>query len=410
MLKHHFAIYAVMLLCLLALPQLAVSQLTSAVRYTDCINSDNDIRCQNKMVVDVRVRYGEPLIVEAAYLSSLEQRTGGEDQLLETPIQIVIAKTLPKDVFPLTFRHTVRALSSFQAARNGTVSSPYGEYRAYAVGMPRRDYEVNIEVRQGLTLLNQFTLQASHPIHLDRTQAHHILARLQDENTPPVKDGALAGSVLFVPVRQDGTLMPVYEGLLLPQAEAADILDARQLNHLRDADLLRIAENPNKEADYLVKHKLAFKNSIAAMGNSLMLVQEINDRSYSTVHLTIDAAKIGEIRNEAMGWITHASVEPFEAMSQNGKFKVTIGNVGVVPASYLVTIHSCSTAIPPMVTGPYYIAAGTQKTLEVAMPTNFNNASNGSCRVSLTASSGKLLDEVQVLWSTTGSDVSRVQF
>ncbi|HOW52705.1 MAG TPA: hypothetical protein PLV42_11765 [bacterium] len=390
------------------LPQYAVAQEPPAawgVNNVICDNKDGAIDCKDKSMREVAVRYGEPVSLEVEYL--------GYGDLFEEPVVHTFTKTLPKDILPLTFRHTVRALSSFQAAKNGTATSPYGEYRAYDVGAARREYEVNVDISKENVLIYSYTLSADQPSKLFTAGEKPIVTRILGEDLVPVKNGVPAGSILFVPVKQDGTLLPVYEGLLLPRADAAEIIDARQLNQLRDADLDLIAVNPNAEADYLVKYKLAFKDSITAMGNALMLVQQVNDGAFTTLYHETDLAKIQALRFAAIGFVDIPFNPPFEAMSSHGKLKVDIVNWGIVSAGYELTVHDCAHApdMPPMVTGAYYLAPNEMRTIVLDLPTNFAvGIENAYCWVSLKSVSGELFDETKVFVDTTSSDMSRVQY
>ncbi|HNT27474.1 MAG TPA: hypothetical protein PKH10_04755 [bacterium] len=405
MLKHIMTLSLLSVLC--AAAPLSAVESFRAPYTTVCVNSDGVITCEEKTIQEIPLTYGEPVQIEVSYTNTCDATSCST----ETPVLFTLTKSLPQDISPLTFLHTVRTLSALPAAQNGTANSPYAAYRAYTVGAARRDYVVNVTLSQGATVLDTFDISAKEPRRLMIDDDHPVLARLLDETRSPLTDDTPAGGLLFVPVKQDGTLEPVYEGLLLPQAVAADIVDARQLNQLRDADLAKIATDPNAETAYLVRYQRAFRNAVATMGSSLMLVREVPDRAFSTARLELDRAVVGGVRREAVGWIQTAGVEPFEAMSKNGRLSVTVENVGSVTAAYMVSVLDCSSFVGvPIITRFVDVAAGAQSNFVFEIPLSGDTADQQACHVMLQSLTGRVFDDVELFFTPSATDTTRVQY
>lgn len=406
--RKYITIPSLLLLLCGASPTLRAVESFHAPYTTVCVDSDGDVTCEAKSIRDVAVSYGEPALLDIAYATLCDATTCSTGSSL----RFTLTKTLPRDISPLAFLHTVRTLSSLPAAQSGTTNSPYAAYRAYAVGAARRDYAVNITVREGATEIASFVVDAKTPLHLFPDDSQPILARLLDEQSAPLKDDTPAGAILFVPVKQDGSLEPVYEGLLVPQAVAAEIIDARQLNQLRDADLAEIALNPNAEPRYLVRYQRAFKNALAEMASSLMLVRQVRDHAFSTVQLLLDRAVIDLPVVEAVGWIKSVTVPPFEAMSRNGRLRVVVENVGAVRAGYLVSVDDCSSFVGvPIVSRFVELAAGTEDSFEIELPLSGDTAAPQVCHVTLQSQTGRVFDYVDVFFDPTlSSAAERILF
>ncbi len=368
-----------------------------------CVNSDGDETCGNQTIIERKISAYDPINLSIAYIESVS----GSSFMLKDPITMVLNKSLPRDISPLTFLHTVRILSSFPAAQSGTANSPYAAYRAYTVGAARRDYSVNITLSENSVVTASFSVNEQNPRYLFKDDSYPFLVNILDEQSAPLKDDTPAGGILFVPVKQDGSLEPVYEGLLLPQAVAAEIIDARQLNQLRDADLEQVAANPNAETVYLVRNQLAFKNALAEMSSSLMLVRHVRDHAYSTVRLLLKRAQVDIIEFEAVGWLNGASIAPFEAMSRNGRLRVSVQNVGAVRAGYLVSVRDCSSFVGiPIVSRFVELAANTQEVFEIELPLSGDTDSPQVCHVVLQSPTGRVFDDCEVYFDPTSSSAA----
>ncbi len=374
---------------------------------TVCVNSDNDMTCEDRTIKDIQVSYGAPATIDVAYAENCD--SNGCYTL--APVLFKLTKSLPRDISPLTFLHAVRTLSSLPEAQNGTADSPYAEYRAYSVGSARRDYSVNIALSNGETELDSFDLNTKTPQYLLSDDNFPVVARLFDEHISPVKDDTPSGMVLFVPVKPDGSHEPVYEGLLVPQAVAAEIMDARQLNQLRDADLAEVNANPNASTTYLVRYLPAFRNALTDMGSSLMLVRRVNDHSFSTVRLELSLAYIKTHQLEAVGWIKEHFVSPVEAMSGKGKINVTVQNAGALKTGYLISVNDCSFfGGAPVVSRFIELAPGTEGSFEFDLPMNSDTADLQFCYVYLHSLTGRMFDAVDLYWTPTATDTFRTIF
>jgi len=109
--KKMFAQHGLLVL-LLALGVAAISpRLAAAVSVTqaiisDCVDSDDQIVCENKMDLSLEVSYGAGATLQTQYIQRVT-RAGGVVITLEDPLQIRITESEPAWSYPLRYLHTV---------------------------------------------------------------------------------------------------------------------------------------------------------------------------------------------------------------------------------------------------------------------------------------------------------------
>lgn len=438
MLKYCISFLIFIALCATVVPLYGqqVSGFECGIPYsTVCTNSEGIVNCSKKTITDIDVAYGSPVNLAVSYIDFLTTASG-QICSLEEQLDFIITKSQPLNLFPLTFLHTVRTLSSVAGANGGTVNSPYGQYQAYAVETPRRDYQVTVKIMKGSVLFETINLLVDQPI-VQVSNQHVIIASLLGEDVSAAGNSDFTGSVLFLPVKQNGLMEPVWEGLLMPQSLAAGIIDARQLNQLRDADLgvtfYEPAPLPDPESDedpesgpdddivfqpiptakpgYLVKNIPAFTDTNISQWYGYSLVQPIKEIVYSRVRLEMDHAQIGFVDVESVGYMPMAYADNFESLSRAGNIHVGIKNQGTNRAVYQSVIRDCYPGIEiPVISKSIELNPNEEGALVFELPVNQNMQATHYCWVDLISQKGTLFDSVQIYWDTLGSETSRFKF
>ena len=307
-------------------------------------------------------------------------------------------------------------------------------FRGYEIDPPRRSYAITTDIFKGTTLLNTITLSPDYPIFLLKgatNGGHDVLARLLGEDKPSIAPPDLSNYILYVPSSPvDHPLVVDYQNnmLLVPRemvtidgsecnkvgvgfktfraqaavaakSEAGDCF-ANQLYQLHASDLSLLTQDPNAETKYLVTGKKMFKSSLS-FDRSLALVAKSPELTYSTVSLDLDAAQVGSIMNEAIGYIKEAYVKTFTSMSKNGTLVAVIVNAGRIKTDYAVTVKGCQ----PNIVGPIPVQArtvspGEEVEIEFDIAASSNQDASHKCIVTLTASSGRIFDSCDVLFDT----------
>ncbi|MFC1591269.1 hypothetical protein ACFL43_01970 [Thermodesulfobacteriota bacterium] len=181
-----------------------------------------------------------------------------------------------------------------------------------------------------------------------------------------------------------------------------------QLYHKHNGDISKLEAVPTAEADYLINDKKDFSRSMDFKpGMSKILEYKHTSVSNSLVNLVIDApVKVQVVETEVPGIIIDASVLPFSSLSREGTLTADIQNTShnsnfSKTADYLVTVTECNAnildAIPPRAVT---LAAGEQQSLEFNIHTLYNLDTTNSCTLRLQSPSGKLFDEVEVVFNT----------
>jgi hypothetical protein len=175
-----------------------------------------------------------------------------------------------------------------------------------------------------------------------------------------------------------------------------------QLFHKHNSDLQKLIMNPDSETTYLVHGKRWFKGSMDfEQGMKKLLTYKVTSSENSLVSLTVDAETVKVVQTESIGRINYAQVMTFTSMSRNGTMVVAIENRGDLETDYTVTVTNCNMnilhAIPQQsrTLEPFEIA-----TLGFEIYTAFNLATSNQCLASLTSPTGRLYDEVTVIFDT----------
>jgi len=304
------------------------------------------------------------------------------------------------------------------------------QFAGYEIGEYAKDFTITAKFSKGATLLNQISLSPAAPLFLLRglvNGGHDVLAHLQNGITAAASAPDLSNYILYVPTAPpDHPLVVDYKNnmLLVPRemvtvdgsecnkvgtdfrafraqaagaskADAGDCL-ANQLYNLYAQDLALLTYNPNAETKYLVTGKKMFKGMQAEQaGNELSLIHKSTPLEYSIVRLTLDPAVISEVFNDAIGIIESAYVNTFTSMTQEGKLIAVITNVGKIQTDYFVTVTDCSAGvnkgIPPQA---LTLNPQEQGTVEFSIDTTQDMNASSSCVVTLTASNGKIYDQI----------------
>ncbi|MHC4865908.1 MAG: hypothetical protein ACYTEX_17640 [Planctomycetota bacterium] len=188
--------------------------------------------------------------------------------------------------------------------------------------------------------------------------------------------------------------------------EAGDGLH-NQLYPKHQTDLDQMIMNPKLDSTYLVRGKRPFKESMEfTSGMDKVLEYEITDIEYSQVQFVMDANSIKQIETEVNGDI-QAAVETFESMSNNGVLKATVVNSGEIPAGYIVTVTDASQKILDGIRAKAItLLPGPEnaETLTFDIHTAQNVAETHTLTVSLRAQTGRLFQQVNVIFDTTEHD------
>jgi hypothetical protein len=310
-------------------------------------------------------------------------------------------------------------------------------FTGYEIGEYSKDFTITATISKGTAVLNQIFLSPDAPVYLleaaSAANGHGITARLQDGISAAAGAPDLSNYILYVPTAPPSHPLVVdYKNnmLLVPRemvtidgsecnkvgtdfrafraqaagaakADAGDCL-ANQLYHLYQQDLALLTQNSNAETKYLVTGKKIFKGMTAVNGgNELSLIHTNAALEHSIVHLTLDPATVTEVSNEAMAWIKEAYVIPFTSMTQNGKLVTVIQNVGTVQTDYIVSVTDCQPAINNGIPAQALtLNPNEEGIIEFSIDTTLDADSSHMCVVTLTASTGRKFDYVQVYFDT----------
>jgi len=312
-------------------------------------------------------------------------------------------------------------------------------FEGYEIGEYLKSYEITVKVYKGETLLHQFTVSPNKPyfyLHQASGLSSPIKAALVGDMDAYEGTTELDNYILYIPVSPEShPFVQDYQNymLLVPReevskdggeadkvgvsfhtfrllgsdckvSEAGDGL-GNQLYNKHNSDLAKLTANPNAETTYLVSGKKAFKGSLMP-DRPKVLVRTIGQINNSLVSLTVNKAEVTTIENEAASWIKEAYVNPFAAMSNDGRLVATIQNVGGIRASYIVSV----TPADDPAESAYILKAfpaqartlnpGEEATLKFDVSTVQNMYASHRLMVTLQSPAGRIYDRVQVEFDT----------
>jgi hypothetical protein len=126
------------------------------------------------------------------------------------------------------------------------------------------------------------------------------------------------------------------------------------------------------------------------------------------ITLTINADDIAFVQNQAPGKISSAFVNPFETQSKNGVMRVLVSNVGLVSASYFVSVTECSVNILPVLGQEVTVNSYASQWLEFSITSTTPLGSNANvCAVTLKDSQGSVQDKVLVYFNTSDTVIDQ---
>ncbi len=114
-----------------------------------------------------------------------------------------------------------------------------------------------------------------------------------------------------------------------------------------------------------------------------------------------DAADVIRITTESIGVMVSAAVQPYAADAREAQIRIEITNFGELATNYIVTVPDCSANIEPGVL--FQIVAlepdhGFQHEMIIDVKTDTAFAAGDTCVVRLEAPTGRLYDEVTVVF------------
>ena len=89
-----------------AIPRPAAATSVTQASVSDCVNADDQIVCENKMMISLEVSYGAGVTLQTQYIHTVT-RAGGEVTTLEDPLLTRVVKSEPAWSYPLRYLHTV---------------------------------------------------------------------------------------------------------------------------------------------------------------------------------------------------------------------------------------------------------------------------------------------------------------
>ncbi len=118
--------------------------------------------------------------------------------------------------------------------------------------------------------------------------------------------------------------------------------------------------------------------------------------------MKINADSLAFISNAAPARILAATVDHFETLSRNGKMKVVVASVGVVPSLFSVSVVDCSPNILPVFAQAVTLLAAESKQLTFDLISTVELGSvDNVCFVELKNVEATLLDRVRVDFNTS---------
>ncbi len=184
-------------------------------------------------------------------------------------------------------------------------------------------------------------------------------------------------------------------------SEAGDGLH-NQLFHKQNADLQKLMMNPDAETEYLVHGKKKFKESMDFQsGMKKVLQYTVPEINYSQMAISMNLDTVKVVSTESLGIIVSADVQTFTSMTDDGTLEVDIQNYGDLETDYVVTVTNPNTNIVHAIPAQARILAPMeQATLKFDIHTAFNLDTTNQVLVQLKSHTGRLYDEVFVMFDT----------
>lgn len=314
-------------------------------------------------------------------------------------------------------------------------------YHGYEIGQYSKFYEVTVTLKKGErdgNLVHDFVLTPAEPIYDTQEDPCYpgpldVRANLLGDMDEYKGEPDLSNYILYIPAAPDThPYVQNYQHnmLLVPReemskdgsepdkvgvsfhtfrllgntwmiSEAGDGLH-NQLYHKHNADLSKLAQNPDAETTWLVHGKKVFKSAMSFLPQMEKVLQyQVNEIDNSLLSLTMDVNSLKTIETESIGAINEAYVEKFTSMSNEGTLVVEIQNYGAIKTDYIVTATDFNMNILDKVPAQARtLDSGGIETLNFDISTKDNLDTTNQGWVRLKSPTGKLYDEVKVIFDT----------